>query len=182
MAVLINAKPLAGFDRPLEMLADCHRRVEHFLQVQARVVERYAGRALDDEGRRALAAARDYFAQSAPRHTADEEQSLFPRMQAAGIAEADTGGVVDRLLHDHKTANDLHARIEYRLDEWLAGEHALTDEAWQALRSDLAALQRHYAEHIGLEEQQVFPAAARGLTARQLRDIGNEMRHRRGLS
>lgn len=37
MAVQINAKPLASFDRPLDMLVDCHRRVEHFLDVLIRV-------------------------------------------------------------------------------------------------------------------------------------------------
>jgi len=85
MTVQINAKPLAGFDRPIDMLVDCHRRIEHFLDVLIRVVARYATRALDAEGHQALAVARQYFAHSAPKHTADEEQSLFPRMRSAGV-------------------------------------------------------------------------------------------------
>ena len=44
-------------DRPIDMLIDCHRRIEHFLDVLIRVVDRYAGHALDDEGRQADLAA-----------------------------------------------------------------------------------------------------------------------------
>ena len=77
MAVQINAKPLAGFDRPLDMLIDCHRRIEHLLAVIVRVVERYNGQVLDAEGRQAIAATKHYFANSAPKHTADEELRCF---------------------------------------------------------------------------------------------------------
>ena len=62
MAVQINAKPLAGFDRPLDMLIDCHRRIEHFLDLIVRVVERYASKTLDAASRQAIPAARHFYA------------------------------------------------------------------------------------------------------------------------
>ena len=32
MGIQIGAKPDSGFDDPIGMLKDCHRRIEHFLQ------------------------------------------------------------------------------------------------------------------------------------------------------
>lgn len=180
--VQINAKPLAGFDRPIEMLMDCHRRIEHFLDVMIRVVELYSGRALDADGRRAIEASRQYFAHSAPHHTADEEQSLFPRMQSAGASEAIEGRQLDRLRRDHETAEKLHKRIDQLLDEWVASGKPLPESKRDSLREDLTEVRGLYADHIGVEEQQVFPLAARLLGDRELREIGTEMRTRRGLA
>ncbi len=182
MAVQINAKPLAGFDRPIDMLIDCHRRIEHFLDVIVRVVELYASRALDAEARQAIAAARHYFVNSAPKHTADEEQSLFPRMHAAGAFEPATYELLEQLRKDHQTADELHGRIDRLLDQWLATEQALPDDSLNSLRLDLAELKRHYAAHIHVEEEQIFPSATKGLGANQLREMGVEMRARRGLN
>lgn len=182
MAVQLGAKPLAGFGRPIDMLIDCHRRIEHFLDVIVRVVELYANRALDAEARQAIAAARHYFVNSAPNHTADEEQSLFPRMHSAGAFELDTYKLLAQLRQDHRAADDLYGRIDRLLDRWLASEEALPADLLTTLRMDLAELQRHYATHIHTEEEQIFPSAAKALNASQLREMGAEMRARRGLN
>ena len=182
MAVQINAKPLAGFDRPIDMLVDCHRRIEHFLDVIARVVERYSSQALDAEGRQAVAAARHYFANSAPKHTADEEQSLFPRMHSAGAFEPATHELLEQLQQDHRTADELHGSIDRLLDQWSASGESLPDDSLTTLRLELAELKRLYARHIHVEEEQIFPSAAKALSASQLREMGAEMRARRGLN
>jgi hypothetical protein len=46
MAVQIGAKPDSGFDDPIGMLKDCHRRIEHFLDILCLVAERAHARAL----------------------------------------------------------------------------------------------------------------------------------------
>jgi hemerythrin-like domain-containing protein len=172
MTVQINAKPLAGFDRPIDMLIDCHRRIEHFLDVLVRVLDRYAGHPLDAEGRQAIEVSREYFAHSAPRHTADEEQSLFPRMRSVGTAAAATCDLLDRLQQDHQTADDLHTRVDRTLGEWLTSETSLSDERLAGLRADLTALKNLYADQIRLEEDQIFPSAAKTLNSTQLREVG----------
>jgi hemerythrin-like domain-containing protein len=182
MSVQINAKPLAGFDRPIDMLIDCHRRIEHFLDVLVRVVDRYASHALDAEGRQAIVVARQYFANSAPKHTADEEQSLFPRMRSADAAEPATCSLLEQLRQEHQTADDLHARVDRQLGEWLAAGESLPDGSLATLRADLAALRSLYATHIHLEEEQIFPSAAKLLSDHQLHEMGEEMRTRRGLA
>ena len=54
MAIQIGAKPDSGFDDPIGMLKDCHRRIESFLGILCVVVDRAQGRNLTDEERDAL--------------------------------------------------------------------------------------------------------------------------------
>lgn len=182
MAVNLGDKPLAGFGEPIEMLKDCHRRIEHFLGVLQAVEQRYGGRELDDEGRRALEAALNYFASSSPRHTADEEQSLFPRMRcsedpAARAVMAD----LDRLEHDHRRCEDCHSLVDLVVGHWL--ESGRLDAAQRTrLRAALDELADVYAAHIRLEDQQVFAVAKRILNPEAVREIGEEMRARRSLT
>ena len=82
MAIQIGAKPDSGFDDPIGMLKDCHRRIESFLGILCVVVERAQGRSLTGEERDAVQAALQYFRSGGQRHTADEEESLFPRLRA----------------------------------------------------------------------------------------------------
>jgi hemerythrin-like domain-containing protein len=180
MAVQIGAKPLASFDRPLEMLVDCHRRVEHFLGVLIRVETLYRGKALDAQAILAFNAAQLYFQTSALKHTADEEESLFPRMKSQLPAGDDTLETLGQLEADHKLANELHLRVDRFIETWCATPAAPppADRAEQ-FTSDLRRLKQHYEEHIRLEEQSVFPEAARYLSSELIAEIGCEMRERR---
>lgn len=107
MGIQIGAKPDSGFDDPLGMLKDCHRRIEHFLGILCIVAERTQPRRLTEEETTAVEAALNYFQTGGQRHTADEEESLFPRLLAAGgFAE------LDCLQHDHAEAGQLHDEVE----------------------------------------------------------------------
>jgi hemerythrin-like domain-containing protein len=181
MAVQLNGKPLAGFDQPIEMLCDCHRRVEHFLDVQLRVAEMYQNLPLDEEARSAIENARNYFAESAPKHTADEEESLFPRLREVENLSSDCQQAMKRLEDDHQHANQLHATIDAILYQWLGTEAALPVEAGATLIAHLKALRELYREHIRIEEQEVFPQASRALPMNKLWEVGKEMRIRRGV-
>src|ERR1035437_2837654 len=110
MAIQIGAKPDSGFDNPIGMLKDCHRRIEHFLDILCLVAERGHARSLTGEERSAVQAALQYFHVGGERHTADEEESLFPRLRG----ELTTGNLeeIDRLESDHKHAADLHASVD----------------------------------------------------------------------
>ena len=81
MPIAIGARRDHGFDEPLGLLSDCHRRIEHFLRVLIALDARAHGGPLLDTERNDLTAALRYFATAAPRHTADEEDSLFPRLR-----------------------------------------------------------------------------------------------------
>jgi hemerythrin-like domain-containing protein len=129
--------------------------------------------------REELGAALTYFATAAPKHTADEEQSLFPRLRAAGDPRAaQTLEILDRLQRDHDEAERHHAVVDALCRQWLTAG-TLEPADVDALRGHLAALRTIYDEHIGIEDRELFPAAARLLSSDQLIEVGREMAARR---
>lgn len=182
MTVNIGDKPLADFTKPIEMLKDCHRRIEHFLEVIAKVVAQFGERDLTEEARRALQASLDYFATFAPRHTADEEVSLFPRMREKSHADArDVMAELDHLERDHRRAEVCHQRVDDLARHWLQ-RGRLDKSQLTNLQSALDELIAMYVRHIRLEEEQVFVLASRLLPADQLQEMGEEMKQRRSLT
>jgi len=179
MPITIGRRPDHTFENPLGLLSDCHRRIEHFLRTLAAIAADLAEGPLPPARRSELDAALTYFAVAAPKHTADEEESLFPRLRAAGdVTTAHTIATVARLEHDHEEAAAHHAAVEAIGRRWLA-EGTLPDDERRALRGHVAALGLIYGDHIAIEDRELFPAAARLLAAGELRDIGREMMARR---
>lgn len=177
MAIQIGAKPDSGFDDPIGMLKDCHRRIEHFLDILCMVAERAHARSLTGEEQSAIQAALQYFHVGGERHTADEEESLFPRLRgeaAAGRLEA-----IDRLQHDHQLAADLHESVDWLYTAWISAGILEADEQ-ERLLSQTRRLKQLYGEHIQVEERIVFPHAAQLLDAQTIAAIGKEFRDRRG--
>jgi hemerythrin-like domain-containing protein len=184
MPVQIGTKPQHGFDQPLGLLSDCHRRIENFLGAMIRVLERSReGRnPLAPDEREALEAALRYFDVAAPRHTQDEEESLFPRMRASDDPDACSAiARVQVLEADHRRADAQHAAVKDLCRRWL-DVGPLPEPDRQRLASLLGDLRQMYAGHIALEDTELFPLAARVLDRRQLDEIGREMARRRGLS
>jgi hemerythrin-like domain-containing protein len=182
MAVTIGARREHGFDEPLGLLSDCHRRIEGFLGVMIRVMDRTSGKQLDAEERNALETALRYFDVAAPRHTHDEEESLFPRMRASNDPTVrDAMARIDALEADHRRAEAMHAEVGRLCRAWLdTGPLPATDV--ERLRHLLTDLRETYARHIAVEDDEVFPLAGRVLSEAELVQVGREMAQRRGLT
>ena len=179
MPLQIGQRPDHGFAEPLGLLSDCHRRIEHFLRVLLAIDQEAAGGPLAAGPRAELEAALTYFATAAPKHTADEEESLFPRLRAAADpATIQALELLDRLEQDHDEAEQHHCSVDVLGRRWLA-LGSLDPAAAGALRPHLVALHTIYRQHIGLEDRELFPAAARLLSPAQLHAIGVEMAARR---
>lgn len=177
MAVQIGAKPDAGFDDPIGMLQDCHRRIERFVGLLGLVARQAEGRALNPEECEAVEASLRYFRESGPRHNSDEEDSLFPRMRQGGAAEVLRD--VDRLEGEHRQSEALHKEASELFDRWMAdGELSAVDRS--RLRAVTTRLEQMYREHIRIEEQVVFPCASQMLDRKAVESIGAEFRSRRG--
>lgn len=171
----------SGFDRPLGLLSDCHRRIESFLGDMRRVAIERRGGALSEDDRGLLSGAVRYFTVAAPRHTADEEQSLFPRLRAAEGPQAEHAlAELRRLEDDHDRADACHAEANALAERWLSAGMLGEPDA-QRLIELLKVLDGIYREHIAVEDGTVFPAAGAVLDAGQLEAIGREMASRRGL-
>lgn len=181
MPIPIGRRPDHGFDTPLGLLSDCHRRIEHFLAVLVALAEQDRGEPLDEARRRDLESALTYFATSAPTHTADEEESLFPRLRHSGDPDAARAlETVERLERDHEEAAEHHAAVDRVGRAWLS--RALDPDELAAVRSHLRRLQELYAAHIAVEDRELFPAAARVLAEADLQAVGREMAERRRRS
>ena len=176
MGIQIGARPDSGFDDPIGMLKDCHRRIEHFLNIICVVVERARTRSLSEEEAAAIEAALHYFRVGGHRHTSDEEESLFPRMRAdAALANM---GEIGHLESEHREANQLHEDVDALYSAWICdGRMSTPDE--QRLTTATKRLQNLYAEHIEIEEKIVFPRAAEALDRETIAAIGGEFRARR---
>lgn len=177
MPVQIGARPDSGFDDPIGMLKDCHRRIEHFASVLRQVAERAQGRALTAEEWLAAEGALHYFRESGPRHNRDEEESVFPRLRAIDTVDAESAEVT-RLEAEHHEADGLHMETLRLYAQWEAARGLRADEASRLLEIT-GRLQRLYAEHIRLEEESVFPRAAGAFDRSTLDAIGLEFKARR---
>ena len=182
MPIVIGAKRESSFTDPIGLLGDCHRRVERFLAVLVHVATQAHGEPFSGEQRTAWDTALRYFRDAAPKHTADEEESLFPRLRA--MDRSDVKALlarVDGLEQDHVRAAQAHAEIDRVGLAWLAKGRLSPEEA-SRLAALLAQLADLYRAHIAIEDTEVFPLAAEVLSVLDRQEIGGEMAVRRGLS
>lgn len=182
MRIQIGRPAEHGFDEPLGLLSDCHRRIERFLHAMHTVASQARGGPLASADRDVIEQCIRYFATAGPRHTADEEESLFPRLRASGTAGArEALERVERLEADHRAAEERHRRVDALLQRWL-DDGKLPEADTVALLQDIEGLRAIYGHHIAVEDHEVFPAAAGALSREDLLSIGREMAKRRGLA
>jgi hemerythrin-like domain-containing protein len=182
MPVKLGAKPEHGFDQPLGLMSDCHRRIEYFLGLLEKVLNDAGGKALTDPQRGAVEAALKYFDSAGPRHTQDEEESLFPRLRELDqLAVREALQQVDALEQEHRIADAAHAEVRVWFRRWL-DFGSLAESQIASLAQTLEQLRELYRRHIHLEDASLFPLARGVLSREQLQQMGREMAARRGLS
>ena len=179
MPVQIGGKKESDFNNPLGLLSDCHRRIEQFLSTLIRICEEVEGGFLTPPDATALEKALQYFREAAPKHTADEEDSLFPRLRSRGAGRS-TLRCMEGLEEDHEVAERAHQAVDAQGRRWLE-RGSLGDVELLEMRQSLKRLAQLYARHIEIEDQQLFPLAGRVLAADQLAEVGREMAERRGV-
>jgi hemerythrin-like domain-containing protein len=177
MPLQIGAKPHT-FSDPTGLLSDCHRRIEMFmrsLEGVAQLMDKLA----DDETRRALTTALNYFREAAPKHTADEEESLFPRLRALNSPEVERAfSHLELLENDHRWAEPLHAQLESLGRKYLDSRE-LSQPQIEEFRLLVSRLFVMYKRHIAVEDGDLFPAAAKALSDADKQVIAEEMAKRR---
>src|SRR5207302_10152205 len=122
-----------------------------------------------------------YFREAAPKHTADEEESLFPRLRSLDVPGLEAVlARIDSLEQDHECAERSHVEVDRLGRLWLANGRLSPEDASRlsTLLNQLAAL---YLHHIGTEDTEVFPFAASVLSPAHRQALGAEIAARRGL-
>jgi hemerythrin-like domain-containing protein len=117
--------------------------------------------------------------EAAPKHTADEEESLFPRLRKVNHPEVEAAiKTLDPLEKEHQRADALHSVVDLLGRRNLSGE-TLSPWEVQRFRESVAELAAIYKEHIRIEDEVVFPVAGKLLAANDKAAIAEEMARRR---
>jgi pyridoxamine 5'-phosphate oxidase len=175
------SSPSAGYDQPLEMWIDCHKRIARMNALLQRLVDHLKHHAVDKHAGVTATSIRRYFDEAAPRHHEDEEVDLFPRLlerlRAQGNAEATQAitQAIDTLLADHAEMHDLYQVVRAQLQQVEAGRDPHFDD------TQIMLFVTRYRAHIEVEESVIAPALKRALKAKDLKDIGRAMAARRGV-
>jgi len=181
MFLQIGGKLESDFTQPLGMLSDCHKRIQHFLHILVTTAGQAGDAPLTHGQHGILDSALRYFRDAAPKHTADEEQSLFPRMRGVDSARVrETLSRMQGLEADHKQAVQRHAEVDAIVLKWMT-EGVLADGQRELLKTILNDLSGLYHSHIALEESEIFPLAKAILPEAEKQAMGREMAQRRGI-
>ena len=177
----INQSHIPDFTRPLELLAHCHERIEGHLRGLERAAEMIEGR---DAASLPLVfavadAALSHFATPGVKHTEDEELSLFPRLrERGGAGGAEVLVAVREMESQHREAELIHAEFD-ALVRLMAHDGSAEVGHVERFKELVVALTALYRPHIAVENEVVFPVAARVLPAAEILALGAEMRARR---
>lgn len=166
-----------------DLLLECHERIRRFMSMasflaQATTTAHDPDRGSPDETIRDTAAAvLRYFTVALPSHSADEDQSIAPRLLARPLpGEVATG--LARMAEQHAAIEALIAELAPSWRAIAEDPSALPDHATSMSRR-LERLRGLWDAHLHLEESSVFPLARASLSAAEQREILLEMRARR---
>jgi len=161
---------------PLEMLLDCHARTRHFMQLSRTLAD--AKNAPHQEIAEAATSILRHFGNALPLHEADENESLFLRLQAA----LPPGGLVreaaDTMVEQHNAINELVNEL-LPLCASLGPQPGHLSSISHHLDHVAQALNQIFVAHLCLEETVVFPAISEWLAPAQIKEMFHEMHERR---
>ena len=177
----IKQPHIPDFTKPLGLLVHCHERIEGQLETLARAAEvlRSGNSRSIPKAFVAVGAACKHFAIAGVKHTADEDESLFPRLRERGGAAGEEAlAAMTELESQHRSAEDMHKQFdEFVLT--LPRDGSADRRELDCFSEMVAELAAFYRPHIFMENNLVFPIAGRVLPASELHTLGEEMRARR---
>jgi len=171
-----SAKDAATSSSPLEMLLGCHARIRHFMQLSRTLAE--AVLVSPGEVAEAAAAVYRYFSQALPLHEADENDTLFPRIQSALPPGALVREAAETMVEQHLAIDELVAELLSLCASLRCQPERLPSLA-RRLQHVTDALSQIFAAHLHLEETVIFPALQQLLPETQFQEMAREMHRRR---
>jgi hemerythrin-like domain-containing protein len=163
-------------DRPLDHLTACHRRIEERLDTLERAADHLTVKR--SEALEAMEACFRFFESSGILHTADEEESVFPRLQR-GLSD-DERKFINQLEDQHQQADQLYAELK-AIAAQLEDGQTVPGELQQRFRTAAGRVAELYRSHIATEDRTLIALGQRILSPAELHDISREMKRRRGL-
>ncbi len=169
------SKMMIGFDTPLEMLKECHRKIRAQCATLERLVAHLKAHGSDQAAGEAASAIVRYFDLAAPKHHADEEQDLLPALfeSVAGSDAVCIREIADALIADHRVLDREWDLLRFELCNVMQEKSDFLGD------TEVFSFIRHYQKHITFEEDYLFPIAERLLSSDILEQIGFSMQLRR---
>ena len=170
-----------NFAEPLELMVHCHEKITWQLENLLSAGEMLASEDKLIEAFFLIDRAAAHLRIAGVKHTADEENSLFPRLRECKDAVArEVLSAMDELEAEHEKAQKIELEL-YELIAFLPRKILAEKEEFEKFNELAVKLNELYLPHIKLENELVFPVAAKILSFAELQEIGNEMRSRRFL-
>jgi iron-sulfur cluster repair protein YtfE (RIC family) len=174
----IRVSPVESATGPVAMLLDCHERIRHFAHMATRLTEDPS--APPEQIYCATEGLVRYFTVALPLHEADENESIFPRLCDAVPADDIVAKSAKTMVRQHQAIEEL---LQSLLPLWQAVQSQPIDLRQLApeLKQLTKRLQLHFAAHLAMEEDVIFPAVEKLLSPGQRHEIEAEMRARRKI-
>jgi iron-sulfur cluster repair protein YtfE (RIC family) len=164
-------------DDVIDSLFACHDRIRRLSQLAARLPRAHDAPAVDvEEAARSLLA---YFRHALPMHIADEDLSIRPRLHEVSTSE-DVRDAIAMMSDQHEQIDET---LSVLLPQWELLRADGSRLSWMPgeFRKDSEKLRQQLDGHLAMEEETVFPAMRRDLSAESEAVILREMRERRAL-
>lgn len=175
--------PMDGFAEPLMLWSACHQRGQRVALLLHRLFGHLKLHGPSDATRVTAVEVRRYLVEAAPRHHADEDLDLFPRLRRQIDAHGKRIPEAGRAMEALDVLERDHLRLE---DQWQRVQAALVHAEAAVPTLEHCAIVDEFADgfitHHEIEDQVVSPVAQRALTADDLAAIGASMAARRGTT
>ncbi len=170
--------PAGGFSGPVAMWLACHQRLEGVCGLMQRFSRHLEDFGFDEAARFSAEGLRRYFNGATRRHQEDEDVDLFPRVldRLSGRRRATVRTMMTRLQEDHVTAERLWRPVDEQLGEVQQGRRRTPD------RQAIETLVDAHLGHRNAEESALLDVVRTSLQPVDLKDIGEAMARRRGLT
>jgi iron-sulfur cluster repair protein YtfE (RIC family) len=171
-----SSRDTAVVQSPVEMLLGCHARIRHFMQL-SRTLAEAEGVSLKEIADTAHAIVR-YFSHALPLHEADENDTLFPHLQAVLPPGSLVREAAETMVEQHKAIDELAAEL-LSLCASVGRHPECLPSVARRLDQVARALDQIFAAHLHMEETVIFPAMAELLNSEQIAEMSQEMQQRR---
>lgn len=174
----MDAQESPGFDRPLDLIRQTHRRLEQRCALMQRLVGHLQEKGCDADARATAGHIVRFFDEEMARHHEDEEQDFYQSVVEATPAKTrpTIAKLVTGLLHEH---DQLQAVWRDVLRPQLTG---IMEGRSQLLnREAVDRCETLYVSHVEREEQMLLPIAEERFSDARIEQLGRGMAERRKL-
>ena len=166
-----------GFDRPLELIRQTHRRLEQRCALMDRLVDHLQQKGCDADAKASAGHIVRFFEEEMAQHHEDEERGLYtavvevtPSKSRAGIAK-----LVGELRSEHEQLQAIWRDVlRPQLTAIMQGRAELLN------REAVDRCHMLYVRHVRREEEVVLPTAEKRFSPEQMARLGRAMAERRG--